>query len=634
MVPTTVPSFRAFLFAIFVTCFSLASVSAQEIYRVSDGGKVRDLVTAVGEIHVVKAGAAAPSLKTEIESRISGASVTEADKGRALVRVPPRGKATAARSAATMKASLPGTEVEAVLYPAGVKPDNLNRRIATADVLVRVPAGETAGGLAAGSGAIDSRPTAVAGHVMLHFPSGFHALDAARALQARGVSADVQLRRQRALRAAPNDVFFPNQWHLRNSGQGGGVVGIDANVIDAWDITTGAGVTINVVDECLQTTHPDLSPNTPPISSGWHHDFNGGDNDPAPQSTNRHGTSVGGVAAARGNNSSGVSGSAPDARLVGIRLIAGPSTDAEDASALYWTPPGLTVGVCNNSWGPTVYYAGADVLAKQALADAANFGRVGRGQITLFAGGNSQRAVDGSRDSNADSFANSRFVMAVGASNNFGEQCNYSQRGANLLVCAPSSDPFNPQLRLGIWTTDNTGSSGYNPGAGEPSLTVDPQQAYTNSFGGTSSATPLVAGCVALMIDANPNLGWRDVHEIVAATAAQLQPGDPDWVVNGGGFKFNHKFGGGMINATCAVVRGLDWDNLGPELTRTQTLSGLPAAIPDNSISGVARTFDFSSGQNLRIERAELVIKITHAHRSDLEITLTSPSGTRSIFSE
>ncbi len=608
----------------------ISSASAQESYRLRDGGKLRDLVVAADEIHLVKPGAPAGDIKAQAEGAIPGAKVSDAQKGRALVTVPARATTREGRSdAATVSRTVPGAEVEAVLYPPAAPRDARTRRIATAEVLVKVPAGETAAGIAAATGATTTRRTSVADRVLMHFPSGFHALDAGRDLRARGVEADVQIRRQHALRSVPDDTFFPNQWHLRNSGQGGGVVGVDANVLDAWDITTGTGVTIAVVDDSLQTTHPDLDPNTPLLSTNYHHDFNGGDNDPAPESGDRHGTSVGGVAAGKGNNAFGISGSAPDAQLVGIRLISGPTTDFEDASALYWNPAGLTVGVSNNSWGPTVYYAGPDILTKQALQDAAELGRGGLGQITLFAGGNSQSAGNGSRDSNADSFANSRFVIGVGASNNFGEQCTYSQRGANLLVCAPSSDPFNAQPRLGIWTTDNVGGSGYNPGAGEPS-----DRDYTNSFGGTSSATPLVAGSVALMLAANPNLGWRDVHEIVAATAVQLQPADLDWVVNGGGFKFNHKFGGGMINTTAAVVAGMDWDNLGTEITGAQTLAGLPQAIPDSAATPLVRTFDFSAGPNLRVERAEIVVKITHSHRSDLEITLTSPEGTRTILSE
>jgi subtilisin family serine protease len=613
---------------------ALLSAQAQEAFRLNDAGKARDLVVAADEIHVVSPGTAAEDLKTQVEAAFSGATVLGMAKGQALVQVPSRPTIRAGASkAAAFSGTVAGAEVEAVLYPPAGVHNRLTRRVATPEVLVEVPAGETAESLAAGSGAKSSRPTALANRVMLRFGSGFAALDAAKSLQGRGVTADVQLRRQHVPRFLPNDVFFPNQWHLRNTGQGTGVRGMDANVLDAWDITKGSGVTIAVVDDSVQTTHPDLQPNCPPLNSGFHHDFNGGDNNPAPVNDyyhqDEHGTSVSGVAAGKGNNSIGISGAAPDAQLVGIRLISEGTTDSEDASALYWHPAGLTVGACNNSWGPTSYYAGAGPLAKLALQNATTLGRGGKGQITLFAAGNSQEDYYGARDANADSFCNSRFVIAVGAVNNRGVQTAYSQRGANVLVSAPSSDDG----YLGIWTTDDVGGVGYNPGTGEPSSTIDPQQSYTNSFGGTSSATPLVTGCVALMLGANPNLGWRDVHEIVAATAVKVTPNDPGWVFNGGGFKFSHRYGGGMINATAAVVRALDWDNLGPEQMQSQTATSLPVAIPENS-TGVSRTFDFSGSPNLRVERGEIVLKMTHAHRSDVEITLTSPAGTKTILSE
>jgi uncharacterized repeat protein (TIGR02543 family) len=304
-------------------------------------------------------------------------------------------------------------------------------------------------------------------------------------------------------------------------------------------------------------------------------------------------------------------------------LISGPFSDSEGASALYWRPAGLVVGVSNNSWGPFdgTGINGPDILTKKALEDAATLGRGGKGLVTVFAAGNGKQRDD---DSNFDGYANSRFVLAVAACTNQGEQSYYSEPGANILVCAPSNGGT-----LGIFTTDVVGDGGYNPGAGEP---ADPN--YTNSFGGTSSASPLTAGGVALLLSANPNLGWRDVHEILASTAQQIQPGDSDWVNNGAGFKFNHKFGGGMIDLTAALARAQDWQNLPPETSQTRTLvnPNVPATIPDNSNTGITRNFDFSSGPNLRVEHVELIADIQHGHRSDLEIVITSPDGTSSVM--
>jgi furin len=194
--------------------------------------------------------------------------------------------------------------------------------------------------------------------------------------------------------------FFAEQWHLFNIGQGGGIPGVDANVLGAWDVTLGNGINIAVVDDGLQTNHPDLRENCPEIASNLHHDFIDVDNDPRPTEFDNHGTSVAGVAAARQNNGTinpangsllGVSGSAPEAKLVGLRLIAGPFTDLDSATALYWKPSNFVIGVSNNSWGPFDGSGlhGPDVLTKAALEKATAEGRGGNGQITVFASGNS-----------------------------------------------------------------------------------------------------------------------------------------------------------------------------------------------------------------------------------------------------
>src|SRR5690606_25936727 len=102
----------------------------------------------------------------------------------------------------------------------------------------------------------------------------------------------------------------------------------------------------------------------------------------------------------------------------------------------------------------------------------------------------------------------------------------YAEPGANHLITAPSNGGI-----LGKTTTDIVGGQGYSSGD------------YTSTFGGTSSATPTAAGVVALMLQRNPNLGYRDVQEILAATAVQINPDEPGWATNSAGFHFNHEYG-------------------------------------------------------------------------------------------
>lgn len=96
-------------------------------------------------------------------------------------------------------------------------------------------------------------------------------------------------------------------------------------------------------------------------------------------------------------------------------------------------------------------------------------------------------------------------------------------------------------------TTDRIGSYGYD--------VTD----YTSRFNGTSAATPIVSGVVALMLEANPNLGYRDVQEILALSARPIDAASPDWTTNrantwnGGGFRVSHDYGFGLVDATAAV---------------------------------------------------------------------------------
>ncbi|MBD2568872.1 S8 family serine peptidase [Anabaena lutea] len=428
--------------------------------------------------------------------------------------------------------------------------------------------------------------------------------------------------RQQQARFIPNDPLFSQQWHLNNTGQGGGTLGVDANIIPAWDVLDtlntpirGTGVTIAVVDDGLQISHPDISPG---YQASLSYDFNSNDSDPTPSSTDGHGTSVGGVAAARGNNSIGVSGAAPGANLSGIRLTAAATTDQQEANALTYQSQGNYI--YNNSWGPSdtgTSLASPGPLTLAALQTGVTTGRGGKGSIYTWAGGNGRANND---NSNYDGYANSRYVIAVAANRNDanGAFSSYSEPGANLLVTAPSNGGT-----LGIVTTDLTGADGYNGLA---------DQNYTNNFGGTSSATPLVSGVVALMLQANPNLTWRDVQHILVRSAEKNDPTNSDWSVNSAGHDVNHNYGFGQIDALAAVNLAKTWVNVGPEISTTSGTQTVGAAIPDNNVTGISRTVNIT--QNLKVEAVEIVFDATHTYRGDLVISLTSPSGTVSRLAE
>ena len=420
----------------------------------------------------------------------------------------------------------------------------------------------------------------------------------------------------------PNDTLFTGQWHLRNTGQNGGTSGADANLVPAWDVldgggqpVRGAGVVIGIVDDGLQIAHPDLAPN---YSSAFSRDFNDNDGDPSPNigQNHGHGTSVAGVAAGRGNNNLGVSGSAPEATLAGLRLLGDNFSDADEAAALGYQA--ANIDIYSNSWGPadngTLGFIGPMALAR--LETGTTSGRGGLGSIYTWAAGNGL----GSNDNvNYDSYANSRYVIAVGAIDHSGVQSFYSEPGASMLVTAYSEGSVS-----GITTTDLVGSDGDNG---------LPDQNYTNSFGGTSSATPLVSGVIALMLDVNPALTYRDVQHILAKSAEKNNPGDSGWTNNGAGLHVNHKYGFGAIDALAAVNMAKTWTNVPAAIEFGSPVINVNTPVPDNNATGVTRTFNMT--QDMKLEHVEMVFNTTgHTWRGDLRVVLTSPSGTQSVLAE
>ena len=436
-------------------------------------------------------------------------------------------------------------------------------------------------------------------------------------------AAEPVLQHHFALRAVPNDPLFGNQWNLLNSGQSGGVAGIDANLTSVWDTLRGSPEeVVAVVDEGVDMAHPDLAPNVVPGRS-W--DWVGNDADPSPtEEWEQHGTAVAGVAAARGFNGIGVAGAAPWAGLVAYRMLGSDSaTDTsmaealgnyhQDGSVAVWDNRDL-VDVSSNSWGPEDdrHLEGPSDMVLGALQQGVTTGRHGKGTIYVWAAGNGRQFLD---NINFDGYANSRYAIAVGACTNKGKLAYYSESGAPLRVVAPSEGGT-----LGITTTDWSGPQGYNAGD------------YTSKFGGTSAAAPLVSGLAALMLQANPGLGWRDVQQILMTTARKVDPADPEWTSNVAGYHISHKYGFGLVNAKAALDAARTWTPVGPE-TSAEATAAPGLRIPDNDRAGVTSSVTFTgTDAAVRIEYVEVYLTAPHDYWGDLEVTLIAPSGTRSVL--
>lgn len=519
-----------------------------------------------------------------------------------------------------------GQAVDLVLYPQGVARDRYTRALLTRDVLVELAPGTDAQALAGSvSASAAEKITWTSNYWMFSTAelAGAPALASALRSQPGVLYAEAQLAIEHKPFFVPNDELFTNQWHLLNTGQKGATPGVDVMVTNVWDTYRGNGIVFAITDSGVEGTHPDLATNMVP---GLGYDFIDHDSDPSPDLTdfgNAHGTSVAGVAAGVGNNGIGSVGASFNGGIVGLRLIGGATTDADDAGAMNYEPQ--IVSVNNNSWGPGADYAfasGPGPLAAQAIRQAAKLGRGGRGVIICFASGNSREEGG---NANFDGWANSIYTFGITGSSDKGEIVSYATPGSCVVVAAPTGD-FS---RQDITTTDITSTNGFNPNLLAPPANYTNED-YTLTFNGTSSACPLASGVIGLILEANPNLTYRDVKEILIRTARVISPADPLWFTNAAGFHFNYNFGAGQIVAQPAVELARTWENLGPERQFSYAASNLSLAIPDGDPSGI--TFEFTASDALRLEHVTLGVDISHAHRSDLEITLTSPSGTTSLL--
>jgi subtilisin family serine protease len=541
----------AFFSLLFATCGAFAG-PLKETYRLRERGQVQSFVIAKDEIH----------------------------GGRSARRIPVTRDAEGARTAASAGAG------DLVLYPAGEPRTSANRRLLTKRLAVQLTPGTDAAAVAARAGArMVNGPRGDQWYVFEALGGAGAALDVIERLQGPEVrQVELLLARQPAKRRILNDPLLDQQWHVRNDRTSSSGFTIDANLPPAWDFATGAGITIGIVDDGLQHSHPDLAASYRAAES---YDFNGRDADPEAPAFfgDDHGTACAGVAGASGDNGLGVAGAAFQAGLAGLRLISQPVTDEEEADAFAFHSD--TIHIKSNSWGPiddARRIEGPGPLGIAAIQESAITGRGGKGTIFVFAGGNGAGRRD---NSNFDGYANRPEVIGVGAISDDGLRAPYSEPGANLLIGAPSSGG-----ERSIVTTDRVGDDGYNyPGRRRELDNLD----YTRKFGGTSSSCPLVAGVLALMLEVNPNLGWRDVQEILVRTRARIDDPAADWVQNGAGFAFSHSFGAGLIDAGAAVGLAASWTNLGPQIVHEQARSGLAQPIGDKPEAGVEFVFNVPS---------------------------------------
>lgn len=423
-----------------------------------------------------------------------------------------------------------------------------------------------------------------------------------------------------ALASLPSDGNFAQQWHLNNTAPGE----LDLNVVDVWPAYTGSGVTAFVIDDGFDYSHPDLAPNYDTVLD---YDFEEVDDDPFGDTTDdAHGTATMGLLGAA-RNDSGVVGVAYDADLVGYRVFSFISnrfiTQIADAIESAADNGGDVVSMSLGSQYSANFFdraldPAATAALQTAIDHAVDGGRDGLGTILVKSAGNGRHQTP-PHNANASSWNADFKTVSVAATDAEGVVTFYSTPGANILVSA-----FGSLVPGSVVTSDRVGAAGYGPGD------------VTSSFNGTSAAAPMVSGLVALMLEANPDLGWRDVHEILANAARQVDDANANWVWNGadswngGGLHHSVDHGFGLIDAHAAVRLAEHWQDQSTSANLTAHSVGgpiTPQIVPDDDPNGLQVTLvqDASVGQ---IEYVTLSLDLPHTRAADLIISLTSPSGT------
>ncbi|THB75101.1 MAG: hypothetical protein D6B28_01110 [Gammaproteobacteria bacterium] len=296
------------------------------------------------------------------------------------------------------------------------------------------------------------------------------------------------------LATIPNDLYYTRQWGLNNTGQTlnnvAGNAGSDIEMEEAWDIQTGLNtVNVAIVDDGVQTAHPDLAGN---IGSG--RDIISSDNNANPHNptVSTHGTNVAGVIGAVGNNNTGIAGVAWDVNLMPVLFADDSGGNVADAvDAFSWA---------RNNGAHIINYSYGAMDFSQSLADSVD---------SLETNGILLVVPAGNGDVNNEyvplypsNFSNDN-IISVAASNQGDNLASWSQYGfATVDVMAPGENICTTSTASEYTCTDSDIVDG------------NENNDYTD---GTSFAAPYVAGLAALIKSQYPAADFQEIKGRIMA---------------------------------------------------------------------------------------------------------------------
>lgn len=360
-----------------------------------------------------------------------------------------------------------------------------------------------------------------------------------------------------------DDPLFPLQFQMHNTGQVidgiAGVNDMDCNALEAWGLSLGDNVTVAIIDAGLEA-HEDIGNR---LIGGFSPNINGNGTPLTNNAT--HGMNCAGIVGASDNNL-GIRGVAPNVNFLSVNIFDG-STNGSIANGILWAMNN-GADVLSNSWSFSSAPCGyTNVDIENALQTAVNIGRNGNGAIIVFSSGNTGGCVNYP--------ASNPNVISVGAIDNRGVLYDYSSRGPELDLVAPSGLSLGG---VGVRTLDRMNQAGDVPGN------------YRPNFDGTSASCPVVSGVAALVLSVNPTLTQLEVRNILLQTAT-------DMGANG----FDNDFGHGRVNARAAVEEAIinDMSILGGTDISCSTSENITFNLIGLTTSGV--TVNWATSWNLQV---------------------------------
>ena len=441
----------------------------------------------------------------------------------------------------------------------------------------------------------------------------------------------------------PLDEQFSSQWHLYSKEQNAPDIAVnaDASVYEAWQITSGnRDIVVAVMDDGFELSHPDFQGTNKIVNPV---DFTGNDDDPEPGAGDYHGTPCAGVCIAE-HNDTGCVGVAPDCAFMPVRF---PLNAADPWLIEIFQYVSQRANIASCSWGMAPGNYPLNTAVNETITQLTHSGgRDGKGLTIVFAAGNYDAPINATVDYpirwlGRDEWGRSRVMEATGkivngygahpdvitvsACTSLNKKALYSNWGKEITVAAPSSN-FDPTTYSklpgrGITTTDNEYyGDDFTPG-----------KRYTSSFGGTSSATPLVAGVCALVKSANPALTAAEIREILQQNTDKIEDQDMDTLygVNKGDYHNGHSewFGYGRVNAHRAVQDAISRLS---DLQIIELENSTSIEIPDYTATGIASAIEITNTGT--VSGIEVSLEIQHTWIGDLQVTLVSPSGVKVVL--